>query len=117
MSDPLLIQSAAAITITVPPITTGTTYVILVGAADQMLAPINTLAVSTTGLVSTDPVTYAQTMVADVSILWSYLNYGSNLVPGLVSFALLISAYLLVRLVKLILVVVMYVKNLIANWL
>ena len=117
MSDPLLIHSTAAITITVPQITTGTTYVTLVGATDQMLAPLNTLVVSTTGLVHTDPVTYAQTMVADVSLLWSYLNYGSNLVPGLVSFALLISAYLLVRLIKLILVVVMYVKQLIANWL
>ncbi len=117
MSDPLLIQATSALTLTMPQITTGTTYVTLVGATDQVLGPLNTLVVSTTGLVSTDPITYANTIVSDVSILWSYLNYGSNLVPGLVSFGLLIPAYLLVMLIKVILVVFMYVKNLVANWL
>jgi hypothetical protein len=117
MSDPMLINATTALTLTVPQITTGTTYVTLVGAADQMLGPINTLVVSTTGMGATDPITYANTIVADVSVLWSYLNYGSNLAPGLVSFGLLISAYLLVMLIKVILVVVMYVKQLVANWL
>lgn len=117
MADPFTIQSTAALTITVPQITTGTMYVNLVDATDQMLDPINTLVVSTTGLVGTDPVTYASQIVGDVSVLWAYLDYGSNLVPGLVSFSLLITAFLLVWLIKLILVVVMYVKQLVANWL
>lgn len=117
MSDPMLIQATTALTLTTPQITTGATYVTLVGAAEQALAPLDTLAANTTGLVSTDPITYAHTVAADVSVLWSYLNYGSNLMPGLVSFGLLISAYLLVMLVKIILVVVMYVKQLVANWL
>lgn len=117
MSDPMLIHATTALTLTVPQITTGTTYVTLVGAADQMLGPLNTLAVSTTGMVSTNPVTYANTIVADVSVLWSYLNYGSNLAPGLVSLGLLLSAYLLVMLIKVILAVVMYIKQLVANWL
>lgn len=117
MSDPTLIHATQAVTITMPEITTGTTYVSLVGYTDQLLDPINTIVVSTTGLVSTEPISYANTIVADVAILWSYLDYFSNLLPGLTSLYLLISAYLLVMLVKVILVVVMYVKQLVANWL
>ncbi len=116
MSAPL-IQSTAAITITMPEYVTGTTYTGLVDAADQVFEPIETVVISSTGLVSTDPVSYANTIVGDVSVLWSYLSYGQNLEPALLSLQLLLAAYLTVMLVKLILSVVMYVKQLVANWL
>jgi len=116
MSAPL-IESTAAITITTPEYVTGTIYTDLVSSTGQIFDPIETVVISSTGLVNTDPVSYANTIVGDVSVVWSYLSYGQNLEPGLVSLQLLIAAYFTVMLVKLILSVVMYVKQLVANWL
>jgi hypothetical protein len=118
MADPtLLLQHTAALTITVPQIVTGTSYTTLVSGTTGLLAPIDQVANSTANLVTTNPITYANSVVAEVSILFSYLSYMSNLIPGLTSLALLISAYLLVMLVKVILSTIKYIKQLVAQWL
>ncbi len=114
MAEPLV--STSAITITIPQYVTGTTYTSLVNTSNEIFAPIETVVVSSTGLVDTDPVSFANTIVADVSVLWSYLDYGQNFEPALVSFKLLLTAYFTVMLIKLILSVVMYIKKLVANW-
>jgi hypothetical protein len=118
MADPtVLLQHTTAITITMPEIITGTNYTALVSGTTQLLTPLDTLANSSASLVATNPVTYAGTLVGNVSVLFSYFNYMQNFIPGLTSLLALFSAYLLVLLIKTVLRVVMYVKQLIAGWL
>ncbi len=115
MAEPLAVTTA--ITVSVPAYKPGDTYKGLVEGTGNLLNPLETVLNRATGLVDTDPVIYAHTITADVSVLWAYLDYGQKLEPALVSFRLLLLAYLAVMVVKLILAVVLYVKNIVANWL
>jgi hypothetical protein len=120
MSEPLASTSVVTITwptLDVPDYEQGQVYTSLVSAAEDAFQPLDDIAADTSGLVSEDPQTYANTIVGDVSTLWAYLGYGANLEPALVSLGLLLGAFFTVMIVKLVLVVVMYVKNLVANWL
>ncbi len=110
------VQAATVITVTVPPLETGTLYDSLVSSTNSLLAPIDDFASGIAGMISADPVDSANEIVADVALLWQYLSYFSGIVPGLISFSALLLFYLVVMLVKVILSVLKYLKQLVAQW-
>lgn len=108
---PLLIAPTSIITQT-----GGPTFVALTGVVNELLKPLDDLASQMVGLVSYDAVSTANQVAHDTTAIWGYLSYGSNLAPGLVSVSLLITLFLVVMLVKLIMSIVRYLKQLIAQW-
>ena len=106
----------SVISVTIPPLETGQLYANLITDTDALLQPIDDFANQIAGMVSEDPVNSANGIVNNVTTLWQYLNYFSVLVPGLLSFSALILFYLLIMLIKVILSVLKYLKQLIAQW-
>ena len=107
------IPSNLVISVTTPSFYTATLYQTLVDYSDPILQPVDDIAQSVAGLVSDDPIVSASNMLAEIGVLWGYLSYFSVIVPGLISFSGLIMFYLTVMLIKVILSVIRYVKQLI----
>jgi hypothetical protein len=83
---------------------------------NTLLAPLDNFANSIAGSISYNPVDTANEIVANVATLWQYLSYFSNIHPGLLSFSILLTFYFLVMFIKLMLSVLKYLKQLIAQW-
>lgn len=94
----------------------GPTFVELTAVVNQLLVPLDDLASQIAELVSYDAVSTANQVAQNTTMVWGYLSYGSNLAPGLVSLSLLITLFLVVMLVKLIMSLIRYLKQLIAQW-
>lgn len=94
----------------------GPTFTKLTVVVNQLLEPLDELASQMVGLISHDAVSTANQVAQNTAAIWGYLSYGSNLAPGLVSVSLLITLFLIVMLVKLIMSLIRYLKQLIAQW-
>lgn len=110
------VQHTAMLTITVPELDNGPIYYDLITTTNELLEPIDEFAASIAGTVSEDPETSANDVASNVAVLWQYLSYLSDILPGLLSFSVLIVFYLTVLLVKVILSAVKYIKQLVAQW-
>ena len=106
----------SVITVTIPPLETGQLYANLITDTDTLLQPIDDFANQIAGMVSDDPVDSANTIITNVATLWQYLTYFSVLLPGLIGFSTLLLFYFLILLIKVILSVLKYLKQLIAQW-
>lgn len=96
--------------------TGGPTFIILTRMFDQIVAPIDDFANNMQGLVTHDAATTANAVASDAGALWAYLSYGSNVLPGLVSLGVLITLFFVVMLVKAIMSLIKYLKQLVAQW-
>jgi len=94
----------------------GPTFVALTDAVDDMLAPIDDFAAQMSGLIDADASDTANTVAGDAVQLWNYLSYGSDIMPNLLSISVLITLFVVVMLVKLIMSLVKYIKQLVAQW-
>lgn len=96
--------------------TGGPTLAALTQAIDGLLQPLDDFATRMEGMITADPEDMAIDVAGDASSIWGYLTYGNNIATDLVSLGLLITLFLVVMLVKLIMSIVKYLKQLIAQW-
>lgn len=95
----------------------GPTFIALTSAVNALLEPLDEFADEMSALIDRDPVETADDVAADAALLWNYLNYGAHIAPGLLSLALLITLFIAILLVKVIMSLARYIKQLVAQWL
>lgn len=113
-----LAQSPVTTTVTInePPLGTGTLYINLISATNTILQPLDDFAISSHAMVTESAAATATTAAGSIGNLFGFLEFFSTL--GL-SFGFLVTPimlYFLIKLVKISLSAIKYLKQLIAQW-